>query len=133
MLHDEEMVAGQQHNYLTASSCQLKHCTFETHVEAHCEADTALGFVLHTFGTLEPVVAIVVGIDEGHAGLLGKMNILIFTQLVLFNWMDIRVVEKDREIDTGGTHRLHGFTGTRRIAGAIIPCCDNLARAKGRA
>lgn len=67
---------------------------FEAHVKAHRAADAALGLVLHPLGPCEPVVAIIVRIDDGNAKLLGEADVLILAQFVFLKRMDVGVVEK---------------------------------------
>ncbi len=71
--------------------------------------------------------------NEGHSELLGKPDVLVLAQLVLFNRVNIGVVEKDRVIGTGSEHRLYHLAGTGgRSKSAAIPCCSRWARAMGR-
>src|SRR5690606_17251885 len=60
----------------------------EAHVEAHGAADAALGLPLHAPGAREPVVLVVVGIDEGDAVLLGEADVLVLAQEILPLRMD---------------------------------------------
>ncbi len=72
----------------------IQRGTFKAHVEAHRATHAALRFVLHPARPLEPVVPIVVGIDEGHAELFGKTHVFVLAQLVFLARMNVGVVEK---------------------------------------
>src|SRR5690554_2965905 len=89
----------------------------EAHVKAHGATDAALRLMLHASGTFEPVVPVVIRIDEGHAELLRKADVLVLAQLVLLAWMDVGVVEENRVVDAGGQHGLHDLARTWRAAG----------------
>mmetsp|Transcript_12864 Transcript_12864/g.30211 ORF Transcript_12864/g.30211 Transcript_12864/m.30211 type:complete len:220 (-) Transcript_12864:931-1590(-) len=96
---------------------RIQRRALEAHVEAHGAAHAALGLVLHPPGPLEPVVPIVVGIDEGHAELLGEADVLVLAQLVFLERMDVGVVEEDGVVDARGQHGLHDLARARRAAG----------------
>src|SRR5690606_15990655 len=89
----------------------------EAHVEAHGAAPAALGLVLHAAGAGEPLVLVVVGIDELDAVLLGERDVLALSDLVLRARMDVRVVEEDRVLDARFEHRFHDLAGARGAAG----------------
>ncbi|KAG1469829.1 hypothetical protein G6F57_012029 [Rhizopus arrhizus] len=95
---------------------RVQRGALETHVEAHRAADAALGLVLHAARAAEPVVGVVVAVDEGDVVLLGEADVLLLAQLVFLHRMDVGVVEEDRVVDPGGGDRLHHFAGAGRAA-----------------
>lgn len=72
----------------------MQRGAFEAHVEAHRAADAAFWLVLHALGTGEPVVGVVVGIDDGHAMFLGKTDVLLLAQCVFLQRMDVGLQKK---------------------------------------
>ena len=95
---------------------RVQRRSFETHVEAHGAAHAALGFVLHTPGPGEPVVLVVVGIDEGNAELFRETDVLVLAQNVLFQGVDVGIIEEDCKVDAGGQHRFHHLSATGSAA-----------------
>src|SRR5690606_11894212 len=59
----------------------IQRGAFEAHVEADRAAFAALRFVFETPDALEPVVAIVVGVDEFDAVLFGESDVLVLADL----------------------------------------------------
>ena len=96
---------------------RVQRRALETHVEAHGAAHAALGFVLHTLGPGEPVVLVVVRIDEGYAELLRETDVLVLAQNVFLQGMDIGVIEEDCKVNAGGQHRFHHLPTTGGAAG----------------
>ncbi|MNN20786.1 hypothetical protein D3C81_1340810 [compost metagenome] len=95
----------------------IQRGAFEAHIETHGAAYAALRFVFHSLRTFEPVIGVVIGIDERHIVFLGKANVFFLAQQVFFFRMDIRVVKENRVLDTARQHRFHHFTGAGRAAG----------------
>src|SRR5690606_17284737 len=55
-------------------------------------------------------------VDERDAMLFGEADVLLLADLVLFDRMDVRVVEVDRVVDAGSRHGFHDLAGTGRAA-----------------
>ncbi|MND78585.1 hypothetical protein D3C80_702990 [compost metagenome] len=49
--------------------------------------------------------------------LLGKTDVLVFTQQVFLLRMDVRVIEENGVLDAGGLNGFHHLTGTGSTAG----------------
>src|SRR5690606_37840908 len=81
-------------------------------VKAYGAAVAALGFVFKPLDAFEPIVAVVVGVDEGNAVLFGKADVFVFANLVLAVGMNIGVVKVNGVIDARCGHGLHDFAGT---------------------
>ena len=96
---------------------RVKRGAFKAHIETHGAAYAAFRLPLHAARALKPVIFVVVSIHERHAKLLSKADILLFTQLILFQRMNIRVVEENGVVDAGGEHRFHHFAGAGGAAG----------------
>ena len=88
----------------------------EAHVKAGRAALAPLRGPLETLHPGKPVVRVVVGVGEGNPMLLSEADILPLTQLILLTGVDIRIVEKDLQLQPRSHHRL-----------------DHLARAGGAA
>ena len=73
--------------------------------------------MLHPFGASKPVIGIVIGVNNGYAMLLGKTDVLVFTQQVFLLRMDVRVIEENGVLDAGGLNGFHHLTGTGSTAG----------------
>src|SRR5690606_2708924 len=86
---------------------------FETHVETHGTALSALGFVFQALDPFEPVVAVVVRIDKGNIMFRSETYVLVLAYFIFPIRMNVGIVEINRVVDTRGCHGLHDFTGTR--------------------
>ena len=71
----------------------------ETHVKAHGAAAATFWFVFHSFCPFEPAVAIVVGIDKGHAEFVSIAFVFFFAQNVLLPGVNVGVIEEEGGID----------------------------------
>ena len=90
---------------------------FEAHVEAHGAALAAFGFPFHAFGAGEPVIGVIVAINERDVVFFGEGDVFVFAQFVFAAWMDIGVVEEDGVVDSRGKQGFHDFARTGGAAG----------------
>lgn len=96
---------------------RVQRRALKAHVEAHGATDASLRFVFHALGARKPIVAVVVRVDKGHAKLFRKADILVLAQFVFLQWMDVRVIEENGEVDARGVHGFHHFAAARRATG----------------
>ena len=95
----------------------IKRRALETHVKTLRAALAALRLPLQSLDAREPIVAIVIGIDERNIHLFGEADILDLAQIIFFARMDVGIVEIDGERQTGNLHGLHHLARARRAAG----------------
>ena len=102
----------------------IKCGALKTHVKALGAALSALWFIFKTLDAVEPVVDIVVCVNETDAMLFGKTNVLVLADFVFFDGMDVGVVEKNIVLDSACQHGLHdlaragGTTGVQQYLAA---------------
>ncbi len=88
--------------------------------QSHRAADAAFGFVCHATGACEPVVRVVVGVDETRAVFVGKADLLLLAQFIFVDWMNVGGLEEDRALDAGLHEGFHQLARARRAA----PCTN---------
>ena len=95
----------------------IQRRALKAHVKTHGAADAFFRLIFHAFGALKPVVGVVVAVNKGNIMLFGKADIFLLADQILFDRMNIRIIEKDGEIDAGMNQSFHHFAGTGRAAG----------------
>jgi hypothetical protein len=88
----------------------------EPHVKAGGAARAALRLVFQPLDSLEPVVHVVVGVDEFDMVLPGEPDVFVFANFVFVYRVDIRVVKINGIIDARCGHGLHDLARTGRAA-----------------
>ena len=96
---------------------RVKRGAGKAHIKAHGAACATFGVALHALRAGEPVLHVVIRINERNTHLLGEANILVFANFIFLQRVNVRVVEKDSEVDAVGDDLLHQLTRTGGAAG----------------
>lgn len=107
---------------------RVKRGAGKAHIEAHGAAAPALRVALHAFRAGEPVLHVIIRIDEGDVHFLGEADVLVLADFIFTQWVNVRVVKEYRKVDAVGDDLLHQLTGAGRAAGMH----EHLIRAIGR-
>ena len=87
---------------------------FKAHIKAGGAAGAAFRLVFQPARAVEPVVDIVVGVDEGDAAFLAESDIFLLADLVFGLRVDIGIVKEYGSGDIGGEQRVDDFAGAWR-------------------
>src|SRR5690606_9728259 len=92
-------------------------CFFKPHIETHCATDAPLRFVFHTFCQLEPMVYIIICVDEGYVVLFCKAYVFLFTDVILITWMNVGIIKINRKVYIRSNQSFHDFARTGGTTG----------------
>ena len=87
----------------------VERSTLKAHIKTHGAAFAAFRFPFHAFGAGEPVIGVVVAINERDVVFFGEGDVFVLTDFVFAARVDIGVVEEDGVVDSRGKQGFHDF------------------------